>query len=735
MKILTHWLRRYLPTLPADDRQLAEALTLRGIAVEGVHALGQGNGHLFEMDITTNRVDAMNHYGVAREAATIYGLDLPPLRPALPAPHQAPAFPVRIAPEAEALCGRFTARVLRGVTIRPSAGEVAHVFGLLGQKMISNAVDASNYTLLGMGHPTHAFDLDTIEGGIVVRLARAGERLRLLDGMEHTLAPDDLVIADERKALSLAGVMGGLPSSITATTRNILVESAWFDPAAIRRSSRRHLLHTDASHRFERGADFEAAALANDLVSELILASGGGSLEGDLVDVVVAAAAERTTGRPSVVLPLAEVHRQLGSTIEDTAEGSALTAELVERYLHSLGCGITPAMGDGSTRAALHARRDALPEAVFEVQLPSWRLDLERPIDLTEEIARVFGYNRFANTLPAPRPVVRRAGEAAERAVRARLLAMGFTEAVSSTFASAGSSDRFAPPAPGQRHVRLENPLSEEAGNLRPSLVPGMLEMLANNLHRDVTEVRLFEQGQVFTGTDASSAADGPDAETIAEVRERPELVIGLASAGGRASALFSAEDAPVFELKGAIEQLVGLFAPEGGAGALQFTAEGAPPWLQPGRSGLATLHGRRLAAFGELAREEAERRKLRQPVYVAAIDLEHLLELPLRRVTASEPSRFQAAERDFSFVFPDSTVWRTIASAIEALSLPELEELRPVEIFRDRKGVSIPAGQHSLLLRTVFRAVDHTLREEEIAAASARIVAALTALGGVQRA
>ena len=728
MRILTSWLRRYLPTLPVADRELADALTLRGIAVEGVHDLGEGNGHLFEMDITTNRVDAMNHYGIAREAATIYGLELPPLRPDLPAAHEAPAFPVRIAPEAEAMCGRFTTRVLRGITIRPSEGEVARFFGLLGQRPIGNAVDASNFTLLGMGHPTHAFDLDTIEGGIVVRLARAGERLRLLDGTERVLEPDDLVIADERKALSLAGVMGGLDSSITAATRNVLVESAWFDPAAIRRSSRRHLLHTDASHRFERGADFQAAPLANNLVSQLILESGGGTLEGDLVDVVIAAAAERTAGRPSVVLPLGEVHRQLGTTIEDTSEGSALTAELVERYLRSLGCGITPALGDGTTRAALHGRHMQLPEAVFEVQLPSWRLDLERPIDLIEEIARVFGYNRFANTLPTPLPVVRRAGDAAERAVRGRMLAMGFTEAVSSTFAAAGESERFAPPAPGWGHVRLENPLSEQAGNLRPSLVPGMLEMLAHNLHRDVNEVRLFEQGQVFEATGTGSVE-------VAEVHERPELAIGTTATGARATALYPAEDAPVFELKGIIEQLTGIFAPEGGAAALQFTAEGVPAWLEPGRSGVALLHGRPFAQFGELARDEAGRRKLRQPVYLAAINLGHLLELPLRRVTAAEPSRFQAAERDFSFVFPDSMAWGTIASAIESLSLPELEDLRPVDIFRDRKGVSVPAGQHSLLLRTVFRAADHTLDEEELTAASARIVEALTALGGVQRA
>src|SRR3984957_7784941 len=233
MNILTKWLRHYLPTLTVTDRQLADDLTLRGIAVEGVHSLGEGNGHLFEMDITTNRVDAMNHYGIAREAATIYNLPLAPLDTALPAAKAAATpYPVRI--DAPDLCGRFTARVLRNVTIAPSSGAIKTYFDLLGQKQISNAVDASNFTLLGMGHPTHAFDLDKIEGGIVVRLARKGERITLLDGTERVLEADDLVIADERKPLSLAGVMGGWDSMITPETRNILVESAWFDQARIR---------------------------------------------------------------------------------------------------------------------------------------------------------------------------------------------------------------------------------------------------------------------------------------------------------------------------------------------------------------------------------------------------------------------------------------------------------------------------------------------------------------------
>ena len=729
MKILTSWLRAYLPSLSVSDRQLADDLTLRGIAVEGVHPLGNGNGHLFEMDITTNRVDAMNHFGIAREAATIYNLALPPLSAALPAAHAAAAaFPVRIDPAAQHLCGRFTARVLRGVSIQPSSGHINTFFDLLGQKQISNAVDASNFTLLGMGHPTHAFDLDRIDRGIVVRLARPGEKLRLLDGTERTLEPDDLVIADESKALSLAGVMGGWDSMITPETKNILVESAWFDPASIRRSSRRHLLHTDASHRFERGADFNAAPVANNLVSALILESGG-SPDGDLIDVIDPATEARTAARPPIHLSVREVQRHLGATLDDTPVHSALTPELVQQYLSALGCTLKLAYSPGLTRASLHARQDTTPEATFSVTLPSWRLDLEREIDLIEEIARVYGYNRFANTLPTPGIVSVSSSARAEAAIRQRLLALGFSEAISSTFASVPDSDVFAPE---HGPVLMENPLSEEASNLRPSLLPGMLTMLAHNLNRDVTTVRLFERGEVFTSPSRSS-------NHIGDVVEAPALTLGLTSSASCSTALHNAAAAPIFELKGAIESLAALFSLPGGSspgsGALTFTTSGTPAWLQPGRSATALLNGAPFAFFGELSRSEQLRRKLRQPVFLADINLPALYDLPLRKVTAHDLSRFQAVERDFSFIFPDSVHWHTVASAVHALSIPELRSLSPVEIFRDPKGKAIPSGRHSLLLRTVFQSPDRTLREEELTAWSSAVVQALTAIGGAQRA
>src|SRR5580693_4129349 len=334
MNILSQWIRSYVPGLTLADRDLAEALTLRGIAVEGIFDLGPGRGSLYEMDITTNRVDAMNHYGIAREAAAVAGLGLAPIDITLPAP-QSMAVPIKVSIEAPELCGRFTARALGQVRLQPSTGVVAERFALLQQKLISNAVDATNYVTLAMGHPTHAFDRDKLEGGIIVRRARSGEKLKTLDGVERVLDPEDLVIADEKKALGLAGVMGGWDTMITAETKNILVEAAWFDPATVRRSGKRHGLHTDASHRFERGADFNAPPVASALVSQIILQAGG-FVDGEMVDVVVPEALARTARRPPIGLSHSQVRRMLGAT----EDGRGVEQETTESVLQALGCGL-----------------------------------------------------------------------------------------------------------------------------------------------------------------------------------------------------------------------------------------------------------------------------------------------------------------------------------------------------------------------------------------------------------
>jgi phenylalanyl-tRNA synthetase beta chain len=696
MNILTKWLRSYLPELPVDDRQLAEDLTLRGIAVEGEFDAACG-GRLYEMDITTNRVDAMNHYGVAREAATIYNVALTPSNEGVGAAvvesKPGEGFPVRI--EARDLCGRFTARVIRGVTVGQSSGLIAEYFAALGQKAISAPVDVTNFGWLAMGQPTHVFDLDKIVGGIVVRRARAGEKLQLLDGTEKTLVAEDLVVADEVKALGLAGVMGGWDSRVTEATKNILVEAAWFDPAAIRASSRRHGLHTDASHRFERGADFNAAPLANNLVTRLVVEQSGGEVVGPLVDVVVPEMAAKTAERKAISLKVSEVQRHLGTT----ADGVGIGEEIVAQYLSALGCGLAQtAMGE------------------YAVTLPSWRLDLEREIDLIEEVARVYGYNRFADTLPSFAGAVRELPHVEqEAAIRETLRALGFTEAVSSTFVSAEEAEVF-----GGSAVAMGNPLSAEAGMLRPSLAPGMATMMAHNLHRDVSSVRLFEMGTVFTGS-------------AVEVKEKVGLALG-ATGAAMATALYKAEDALFYETKGAIEALLAKFE-----GAVSFDASALPAWIAVGRGARVLLAGETVAVFGELSAAELQARKLRQPCVIAAIDGQRLFETALRQPVSRELSRFQAVERDFSFVFPDAVTWAVIDGALHgtdaALKMEELRSVRPVEIFRDAKGKAVAVGSYSLLLRVVFQSNERTLTEEEITRWTEWVVEKLKGLGGVQRA
>ncbi|MFZ1158698.1 MAG: phenylalanine--tRNA ligase beta subunit-related protein, partial [Candidatus Sulfotelmatobacter sp.] len=323
MKLSSQWIREFVD-LTVDDHRLAEDLTAVGIAAEGIS--GSGADAVFEMEIGTNRPDAMNHYGVAREAAAIYEVALRQLsalsnqpsankhasaaKAASPGVSSGPTevgpFPIIL--EEPELCPRFTARVIRGTRIRPSPEKVANRLRLLDQRPISNAVDATNYVLWEIGKPTHVYDQDLLEGGrLIVRKARDGEKLKTLDGVERILSSEDLVVADAKKAVGLAGVMGGFDTMITEKTRNIVIESAWWDPAIVRKMSRRHGLHTDASHRFERGADFESTIVSCDLVAEMILQSGGGELQGDLVDVVA-----RKMDQALIVLRVAEVWRILG---------------------------------------------------------------------------------------------------------------------------------------------------------------------------------------------------------------------------------------------------------------------------------------------------------------------------------------------------------------------------------------------------------------------------------------
>jgi phenylalanyl-tRNA synthetase beta chain len=707
MKLSASWIREFVD-VPVDNRRLAEDLTSIGIAVEGIS--GDDANTVYEMEIGTNRPDAMNHYGVAREAAAFYGLALKSIEAAgAKAPSSSPppsgtaeavpsrstrddarAFAIEI--EDKDGCARYTARIVRGVKITNSPQHIAPRLALVDQRAINNAADASNYTLWEMGHPTHAFDLDLLQGGkIIVRRARDGETLKTLDGADRKLSPEDLIIADANRPVALAGVMGGFDTMITDKTKNILIESAWFDPIAVRKTAKRHGLHTDASHRFERGADYGSTSPACALVAQRIMESGGGELDGSQIDAIA-----RELDQAPVVLRISQVHRILGSKLE---------THQILAVLKRLGFELVPEPG-------------AQPE--FSVRIPSWRLDVEREIDLIEEIARLHGYNNFANTLPSFSGGVVENPEAPKAAkVRSTLLALGYNEAVSLSFISNDDAETFS----SSPVVELANPLSDEASLMRGSLLPGVLDMIGFNLNRGTDYVRLFEMGDIYEGSDAGTAEHARicfAATASALTNDIPQ-----------GSALDKSKGESGLDLlrssKGDVEAVFSAFEHT----ALHFDDK-TSDYYQPGRSARILLNGTALAQFGVLHPEVAAKRKLRQDVYVAEINAAELYKHSLRLIRYEPLPKYPAVERDFSFVFADTITFDQIEKAVQELDLAELRSFTAVEIFR---GGSVPAGSYSILLRAKFQSHERTLVEDEVNEWSAKIVGVLTSLGGTQRA
>ena len=670
MRILPNWIREFVD-VKASDHDLAESLTHAGIAVES-EAEERGQS-IYEMDITTNRVDAMNHYGVAREASAIFDVDLKPVTPKLPNAEGQAKFTIEL--EDAQGCPRYTARILRGVKVATSSKKISERLELLGSRAINNIADASNYALFEFGHPTHAFDLDTLEGGkIIVRKAREGESLKTLDGETRSLTPSDLVIADAVKPVALAGVMGGFDTMITKKTTNVLIESAWFDPATIRQTAKRLGMHTDASHRYERGADYGMTPLACNRVAELILESAGGKLEGEVIDAVA-----RTPERRTIQLRRSEVKRHLGVDLPE---------QEIERILRRLGFSM---QGES-------------------VQVPTWRLDVEREIDVIEELARIHGFNNFPNTLPSfAGGVIELPDEAKRTEVRETLLALGYNEAISLTFTSKEDAAQFG----GGEPLGMANPLNEEQGYLRTSLVPGMLDMIAYNLNRGNTNVRLFESGDVF--------------EKMGErFEERRRLCFAATGNSIEPTVHTKAKAVDFFDLKGDVEDVLESFTHR----TIYFDAH-VPEYYHPGRSARIVFDGGKIGYVGQLHPAVAEARKLKQDVYIAEIQLERLFQHALKQPRFSTISRYPAVERDFSFVFDDAITFERVRDAVESLQIGNLISFKAVEVFR---GGSVPAGKYSFLVRAAFQSSERTLRDEEVVGWSSQIIKVLEGLGGALR-
>lgn len=674
MKISLHWLREFVD-VPVAPRELRRDLTTIGLNTES--CVEVGDDWVFDVEVTTNRPDCLSHYGMAREVTTLYRKPLKPLK--FPVKETDPPAAGKIAIEIADpdLCARYCGRVIENLQIKPSPAWLVKRLEAIGQRPINNVADATNYVLMELGHPLHAFDLERVrDRKIIVRRAKPNENLKTLDGVARSLKTDQLVIADGARAVALAGVMGGEESEISGTTRHVLLESAWFDPTSIRRTAKSHGMHTEASHRFERGADIEMAALAIDRTAALIQEIAGGEVRRGIVDVY-----PRRQTREGIVLRRSQIYRILGAE---------LGGDEIERILGGLGF---PLERRGS---------DA-----WQVTPPSYRLDVAREIDLIEEVARHYGYDRLpARVRSAPPRVDHNVLREKELALSTRLVALGYREIIPSSMVDPEENGRFTDRPP----VILANPLSQEASALRSTTLPSMLRALGWNLDRGQTDVRLFELGRTYS----------PRVGGLAE--ERRVLTLGLTGNRGAASVHETARALDAFDLKGDVESLLQIFnipAP--------VFQPGGGNYFEAANSGRFKADGKLLADMGCIRGEIARDYKLRQPVWIAEIDLDAVLAAPLRTATFRGYSKFPAVERDFSLIVPDASNYQAMESAVCALALENLRDLRPAEIFR---GEGIPQGHYSLLLRATFQSSNRTLTSDEVGAMSQQIVDVLAALG-----
>ncbi|MFQ5662441.1 MAG: phenylalanine--tRNA ligase subunit beta [Terriglobia bacterium] len=681
MKILLAWLKDYVQ-VGVRVEQLAQNLTLCGVAADTVSETPAGP--LLELELSTNRPDLLSHYGVAREVSTLYSQPLKPIRPAPAEAAEGASNAARVEIADPDRCHRYVALVLRNVKIQPSPAWLRQRLEACDIAAINNIVDVTNYVLLELGHPTHAFDLDTLaEKRIVVRPAKTGETLTTLDGVARPLKPHHLLIADAHHPVALAGIMGGAGTEISFQTRNVLLESAWFDPIRVRRTAKELGLRTEASHRFERGMDVEAPLRAARRCAELFLKLAGGELLAGGIDVY-----PRRWQSPQVTLRRSEILRILGAAVPD---------EVTERVLAALGFAF-----------------ERQSSGQWVVRVPSWRRDVSREIDLIEELARHYGYHKFPARLPPARqPVARPAHAAAEAAVRDRLEALGYDEAINFTPVNPGEAEEFL--APGEGLARIRNPLSEETSVLRPSGLLSLVKTLAWNLNRGQRHLRFYEIGKAYT---------------VRNRQFRERRVLTLAATGLlREKGLHEGEQpCDFFALKGAVEAVLEGFE----LARVEFRPCDAA-CLHPAERATLRAGEQPLGVLGQLNPSLAAQFKLRQAAYLAELDLEALYAAGLRPRRYRPLSRFPAVARDFSLLLDQSVPFEAVRQLIESLKIPELISVAAVDRFR---GAPVPAGQYSLLIRVIFQSGEQTLTDQQIRQHSERIVGALAArLGAALRA
>jgi phenylalanyl-tRNA synthetase beta chain len=693
MNISYNWLRE-LADVGLEPRELADRMTMAGLAVDAVHEAG--DDHVLEFDLTSNRPDCLSHLGIAREAAALTGarITLPDVA-AKSVEGRAEEF-TSIVIEDEDLCPRYAARVVRGVKIGPSPEWLVKRLQAIGQRPINNVADITNFVMHEMGQPLHAFDLATLdEHRIVVRRARAGEKLKTLDGVERELDERMLVIADASRAVAVAGVMGGEETEISGSTTDVLVESAYFDPQSVRRTSKQLGLQSEASYRFERGVDYEGVRRAQDRCVALICELAGGTATEDAVDVYPKRIAPRTVAlRPRRVEELA---------------GLSVGADESLRILLSLG--FEQNEGEG--------------ERLF-FGVPTWRNDVSIEEDLVEEVARIHGYDKIGEALP-PSPVTGEylAGDRRRRRARQVLTAAGFNEAINISFIeeSGAVGETAADEEPGEGRfevlpgllktegegafVRLSNPIVEGARLMRPTLLPGLLESLRHNFNRGTRNVRLFETGRVF-------AAGNTDSARPNEVEAFALVVTGQALEEGHATG----REVDFYDLKGGLESAADAIR----VGGLEFESASVRH-LREGQSARVTLKGTEVGTLGRLSEEVAAAYKFRQPVYVAEVSLTALLASVEELSRYTPLPRFPSVVRDVSLLADRRAGYGDMRRKVLSLGIEEGRGVSLVDVY---EGGNVPEGKRSVTLRVEYRADDRTLRDEEADEMHARVVAAL---------
>ena len=701
MKVLLSWLREFVAVQDSAEA-IARTMSVRGFAVEGIEDIGTtaGPDAVIDFEVTANRPDCMSIIGIAREVAVAYGLPLlTPDGPDIAADDrrtnageaensgairdQTPrggSASLEIVIENPDLCPRYVG-AMATVSVGPSPEWMQARLHASGIRPISNIVDVTNYVLLEMGHPMHAFDLATLSGAhIRVRPARAGETLQTLDGQKRVLSPDMLVIADAERAVAVAGVMGGAETEVTDATTTIVLESAYFNPASVRRTSKKLGLKTEASMRFERGADPSLPVAAMRRAISLIEKIGAGTARGDVLDQN-----PKRIEPGTLRLRRSKIAAVLGASIPDPD---------VLRILYGLG----------------FVLRNA--ENGWDVTVPTRRVDAAREVDLIEEVARHYGFDRVPVTFPAvtsaPPPVDPRILRA--RQLRGVLTGGGFSEAVTFGFMSEPAAAPFA--ANGDL-VPIANPLSENFAVLRPSVLPGLIDAVAYNRRREQRDVRLFEIGARFT----RAAGEGRAVACAWTGMAAPEHWSG----SGRA--------VDFFDVKAIVERVCDA------VGVEVRVSVSVRPWLIPGQSADVVSNGSVVGAMGRLMPTLADAHGLpaADPLYVAEIDLDMLERLAAGRAIRVAPlPRYPSVTRDISILIDDRLIADTIKQTIRDAAPPTLVRISEFDRYQ---GKGIPEGSVSLSLHLTFRSSDRTLTDVEVQAAMDQIIAALKDRhGAVQR-